>query len=182
MARRCTAAHCATSRPRAPDSGAHDDADSDANPSGTCGAHDDTGSDANATATCGAHDDAAAHGANNASGKCAHGKCAMGPMAPMGLQPPMPMAPAMGVSPPWRAHAAAKPAGNGTATRPIEVPDDESKNPKNGKGASANPTLGLRLCKVCNEKAYSARGVCMNTGCVTWPNAINDLSIFLVAP
>lgn len=110
------------------------------------------------------------------------GSVPMGPMAPMGLQPPMPMAPAMGVSPPWRAHAAAKPAGNGTATRPIEVPDDESKNPKNGKGASANPTLGLRLCKVCNEKAYSARGVCMNTGCVTWPNAINDLSIFLVAP
>ena len=65
MARRCTAAHCATSRPRAPDSGAHDD----------------TGSDANATAPCGAHDDAAAHGANNASGKCAHGKCAHGKCA-----------------------------------------------------------------------------------------------------
>ena len=110
------------------------------------------------------------------------GSVPMGPMAPMGLQPPMPMAPAMGVSPPWRAHAAATPAGNGTATRPIEVPDDESKNPKNGKGASANPTLGLRRCKVCNEKAYSARGVCMNTGCVTWPNAINDLSIFFSCP
>ena len=85
MARRGTAAQCATSRPRAPDSAAHDAADSDANPSGTCGAHDDTGSDANATATCGAHDDAAAHGANNASGKCAHGKCAHGPDGSNGL-------------------------------------------------------------------------------------------------
>ena len=115
------------------------------------------------------------------------GSVPMGPMAPMGSQPPMPMAPAMGVSPPWRAHAADKPAGNGTATAPIEVLDDETKNPKNGKGASAHPaatgpTLGLRRCKVCNEKAYCARGVCMNTGCVTWPNAINDLFIFFVAP
>lgn len=102
------------------------------------------------------------------------------PMPPPGI----PMMPALG-TPPWRHSDAAdsKPAAGSAAPGVVEVPDDDDGKPKGGKGASAvpataaasGPTLGLRLCKVCHEKAYSARGVCMNTGCVTGPILIQSI-------